>query len=200
MAAGEGAANLLQPTSRPNRILTHIKGLKSMLENATAFFIPSSEWWCYLICAGVCYTYIKIKTLMIHAGLCKASASINRNLALDSHPKVQECCLFFSLFTHNWLIDGYDYRAVTVRVCLCVCFGFWKLCPQSLWCSGSKLESKLMVWSHMGNAVLCELMSGSLVWLKAPAALMFLTCQLDNHQSGHRHKHIDPISAIVSRI
>lgn len=129
--------------------------------------------------------------------LGKASVSVNRIIMLDSHSKVQVCCLYFSLFTHNWLIiDGYDYRAVTVRVC--VCFGLWKVCPQSLWCCCGKLESK--GWSHMGNAVLCELMSGSLVWLKAPAALMSLTCQLDNHQSGHRHKHADLISAIVSCI
>lgn len=30
-------------------------------------------------------TLIKIKTLMIHAGLCKASASVNQILAMDSN-------------------------------------------------------------------------------------------------------------------
>ncbi len=48
--------------------------------------------------------------------LWNASVSVNRIIALDSHTRNPSALLNFSLFTDNGLMDGYDYRAVTVRV------------------------------------------------------------------------------------
>jgi len=107
--------------------------------------------------------------------------------------------MLFKRFSIHTLLTVHMDRITGLSLSMCVWVSKGMPSPAPSPRVSGKLKSNLTVWSHRGM-LLWELMSGWLVWLKDPAALMFLSCQVDNHQSGHRHKHTDLISAIVSCI
>lgn len=136
---------------------------------------------------------------------CKASASVNRILAMDSIRilKVQERCLNFSLYSH--IIDSQMDMITGLSLSVCV-FGSLKGMPPpapSPRVSGAAaaVNWRVTSWSDLTGEC-CSVRADERLdgLIKGSRRSDVSHVSVDNHQSGHRHKHADLISAIVSCI